>query len=482
MKRINHDDPRWTDFVLSELPEHEMAALRQVMENDAAVQTVLAETDQLACLIREGFSNEVYELGESRREAIRKAGRIPDKGTVVSMTRRRRDWVRPAAVAAAAALMVGCFLWVMQQIPVGEDKTASISNVADSRYREVVRRQILLGSAPRVTRPMAGGAGAPLNALTEEIPVVLPEVPTEFIEEEYLMLRKLWDEYPERFIEEVQTATSKAQLSMLSHIAPMADNPFISAESKPESVVPVVSGTASYQVVERFVRGEMKLPPRGSVRIEELINHLSYGDDGGANLGKIRLSVEVASCPWDRELILMGVLLENGSEAVVASETDVIVTMDPDLVKSYRLMGYAGREDPEIEGNSGPSSAGLAPGRSNYVLYQIRPRDWSGTEFQKVMARVSLRAGVPAGELVVPVTSPPKDWMLASSNLKTAVALSAWGMVLRQSPFGSPLTHFDIGRMAKSALEETDASELKRREAMQLILDSLPLFEIDSGS
>ena len=107
MKRINHDDPRWTDFVLSELPEHEMAALRQVMENDAAVQTVLAETDQLACLIREGFSNEVYELGESRREAIRKAGRIPDKGTVVSMTRRRRDWVRPAAVAAAAALMVG---------------------------------------------------------------------------------------------------------------------------------------------------------------------------------------------------------------------------------------------------------------------------------------------------------------------------------------------------------------------------------------
>ena len=192
--------------------------------------------------------------------------------------------------------------------------------------------------------------------------------------------------------------------------------------------------------------------------------------------------MEIASCPWDRELILMGVLLENGSEAVVASETDVIVTMDPDLVKSYRLMGYAGREDPEIEGNSGPSSAGLAPGRSNYVLYQIRPRDWGGTEFQKVMARVSLRAGVPAGELVVPVTSPPKDWMLASSNLKTAVALSAWGMVLRQSPFGSPLTHFDIGRMAKSALEETDASELKRREALQLILDSLPLFEIDSGS
>ena len=97
------------------------------------------------------------------------------------------------------------------------------------------------------------------------------------------------------------------------------------------------------------------------------------------------------------------------------------------------------------------------------------------------MARVSLRGGIAAEELVVPVTLVPKEWALASNNLKSAVALSSWGMVLRQSPFGGPLTHFDVGRMAREALQSVDATDLKRREALQLILDSLPLFEVDAG-
>ena len=482
MKPINHEDPRWTDFALGELPEHEMASLRRIAANDAAVQAALSETDELAALMREGFRSEVLELGESRREAIRKAGRIPAPESVVSMQPRRRDWLRPAAVAAAAAGLVGCFLWVMQQIPVGEEDSIAASISSGSNDREAVRRQILLGNAPRATRSTVGGLGARHGMLDEELPVILPEVPREFIEEEYLALKALWDENPKGFAEEVRAATENAQLSLLSHIAPMADNPFISTEAKPQSVVPMVSGTASYHVVERFIRGEMTLPPRGSVRIEELINHLSYSDEGGANADGIKLSVEIASCPWDEELALMGVLLQNESDEVVATEADVILTMDPGLVRSYRLIGYAGREDPEIGVNHGPSAAGLSSGRSNYVLYQIRPHGEASRNIERIMARVSLRTGLGAEELVVPVAYPPKQWTLASSNLKAAVALSSWGMVLRQSPFGGPLTHFDVSRMAREALEGADASELKRREALQLILDSLPLFEIDSGS
>ncbi|HCQ39447.1 MAG TPA: hypothetical protein DIV39_09860, partial [Verrucomicrobiales bacterium] len=152
MKPINHEDPRWTDFALGELPEHEMAALRRVAANDSAVQAALSETDELAALMREGFRGEVLELGESRREAIRKAGRIPAPETVVSMQPRRRDWLRPAAIAAAAAGLVGCFLWVMQQIPVGEGDSIAASIASGSSDREAVRRQILLGNAPRATR------------------------------------------------------------------------------------------------------------------------------------------------------------------------------------------------------------------------------------------------------------------------------------------------------------------------------------------
>ena len=59
------------------------------------------------------------------------------------------------------------------------------------------------------------------------------------------------------------------------------------------------------------------------------------------------------------------------------------------------------------------------------------------------------------------------------------MALSAWGMVLRQSPFGGPLTHLHVGELARGALDTTDSSDLKRREALQLVLDALPLFEVD---
>jgi len=482
MKHINHEDPRWTDFALGELPEHEMNVLRRFAAKDADVQAALRETEELTALMREGFRSEVFELGESRREVIRKAGRAPAPETVISMQARRRDWLRPASIAAVAAGLVGCALWVMQQIPVEETGAAATSNSVSLSYRETVRRQILLGDVPQATRSTAAGVGVAVEARNEHFSVILPEVPREFIEQEYLALKALWDDNPEGFAEQVEAAAEKAELSLLSHIAAMADNPFISAEAKPQSVVPIASGTASYHVVERFVRGEMKLPPRGSVRIEELINHLSYSDDRGASVGGVKLSVEFASCPWDEDLALMGVLLQNDSDRVVASEADVILTMDPDFVKSYRLIGYAGREDPEVPANRAPSTGGLVSGRSNYVLYQIRLQEKEWRDSQKIMARVSLRAGIAAEELVVPVTRVPKEWVLASNNLKTAVALSSWGMVLRQSPFGGPLTHFDVGRMAREALQSVDATELKRREALQLILDSLPLFEVDAGS
>ena len=66
MKNSNHEDPRWTDFALGELPEHEMNSLRRIVAKDAEVQAVLSETEELIFLMREGFRSQVFELGESR--------------------------------------------------------------------------------------------------------------------------------------------------------------------------------------------------------------------------------------------------------------------------------------------------------------------------------------------------------------------------------------------------------------------------------
>lgn len=474
MKRIDSEDPRVTAYALGELPEHEAAELRRVAEEHPAVQAALDETRTLAGLIRGGFSGESLELGEARREAIRRAGRSPAPENLRSIQCRRRDWFRPAAVAAAAAALVACVLWMMQQIPVGENEL--VREATEAGQREAVRMQILLSPTPRSARPIAGGTTPLPRAPEDDAYPMLPEVPSEIVDEEYLALRGLWQKDPEAFFASVRSAAREINLPILSRMAFLADSPFVSTREEARSTVPIVSGTASYHLVERFIRNEKRLPPRNSVRTEELINQVSYPDDGDADLDGIKLGVEIVRCPWDRELALLGVLLRNESGRVIAEDAVLQVEADPEFVGSYRLIGYAGRPAPEGKGGV---SGGLSPEKSNYVLYQFRPSAPEIFNTHRVVARVSLGVGAEGSELIVPVTTPPRDWGLASNNLQTAVALATWGMVLRQSPFGGPLTHLHIREFAEDALHGSDPSDLRRREALQLILDSLPLFEIE---
>ena len=63
MKHIDSEDPRLTAYALGELPEHEAAVLRSLVEDDPALRSALAETNALAGLIRSGFGEESLELG-----------------------------------------------------------------------------------------------------------------------------------------------------------------------------------------------------------------------------------------------------------------------------------------------------------------------------------------------------------------------------------------------------------------------------------
>ncbi len=222
------------------------------------------------------------------------------------------------------------------------------------------------------------------------------------------------------------------------------------------------------------MRTEHRLPPRSTVRIEELINHLDYEDAGDADLNGVRLGAELVRCPWDRGAILMGLLLHNGSGQPIARDALLEVEFKPDHLRSYRLIGYAGMvgEKPNRES----VARGLAPGKSNFVLYQLEPLDHEVFERHLVLARVGLRLGDdnPSG-LIVPVASPPRDWGNASNNVQTATALGAWGMLLRQSSYRGEISANLLQELAQDARSGAPEGDLARREAMQLILDPLLL-------
>ena len=70
--------------------------------------------------------------------------------------------------------------------------------------------------------------------------------------------------------------------------------------------------------------------------------------------------------------------------------------------------------------------AGLAPGRSNFVFFELDPVTDKDLEERWVMVRVGLSLGDGlSGGMIVPVMSPPRNWSGATDNFQTAAVLAA---------------------------------------------------------
>lgn len=78
------------------------------------------------------------------------------------------------------------------------------------------------------------------------------------------------------------------------------ENPFHSARENPLSTFAIDVDTASYSNVRRFLR-QQQLPPRGAVRIEELINYFPYEYSPPTGELPFSVTVEIAGCPWNAD-------------------------------------------------------------------------------------------------------------------------------------------------------------------------------------
>jgi len=78
----------------------------------------------------------------------------------------------------------------------------------------------------------------------------------------------------------------------------IVENPFVSAKASPLSTFSIDVDTASYANVRRFLTRKV-LPPRGAVRIEELINYFPYKYKPPTGKTPFAVHVETASAPWN---------------------------------------------------------------------------------------------------------------------------------------------------------------------------------------
>ena len=78
------------------------------------------------------------------------------------------------------------------------------------------------------------------------------------------------------------------------------ENPFVAVNQHPLSTFSIDVDTASYANVRRMLTSG-QLPPKGAVRIEEMLNYFSY--DYSQPTGDVPFStnIEIAECPWKPE-------------------------------------------------------------------------------------------------------------------------------------------------------------------------------------
>ncbi len=76
------------------------------------------------------------------------------------------------------------------------------------------------------------------------------------------------------------------------------DNPFLTVQENPLSTFSIDVDTASYANVRRFLMGG-NLPPKGAVRIEEMVNYFTYDYPQPQGADPFSSTLEVATCPWE---------------------------------------------------------------------------------------------------------------------------------------------------------------------------------------
>ena len=100
--------------------------------------------------------------------------------------------------------------------------------------------------------------------------------------------------YERELSQEEQVPSPDFNTETYDHVV---DNPFLAVRQNPLSTFSIDVDTASYSNVRRFLN-QGQLPPKGAVRIEELVNYFDYNYAPPTDEHPFSANVEVFDCPW----------------------------------------------------------------------------------------------------------------------------------------------------------------------------------------
>ena len=192
---------------------------------------------------------------------------------------------------------------------------------------------------------------------------------------------------PNRFDEEASS----------ERYAEISENPFLETSRAPLSTFSIDVDTASYANVRRFINGG-NIPPKDSVRIEELVNYFEYDYPQPISDVPFSVTTEVAKTPWNSKHKIVQIGLQGKKVSLDNAKPSNLVF----------LLDVSGSMQGELE---------LLKNSLRVLVNQLTPKD-----------RIAIVAYAGASGLVLPSTSVgDKNKILSALNMLESGGSTAGG-------------------------------------------------------
>jgi Ca-activated chloride channel family protein len=386
---MNIDDPRLTAYALGELSDEERAALEKELSGDEEAREFVNATRAFTTELRTALrAEETPGLTPDQREKI--LGNRSHSNVIEARSRFVAYWitgiaaavvltgvlgvvvVRPAQQKATGVAAVNPVEPTMENVPVQVALTpAPVAQASASPQTSTLLAMVQPTPAPLLiekTQPEVhrwreelkdklDAATAPIPA--EEGPVfgVRAGKSTTAVASMTRQAQGALRESSERAdFYEKRAAIAQTQEAVLvpgggfntAAFDSLPENPFLAVKENPLSTFSIDVDTASYSIVRRMLH-EGNLPPKGAVRIEELLNYFKYDYPEPREGEPFSVNLDSANCPWapGHRLVRVGLKGRAIPTERMASNlvflVDVSGSMSPDdrlplLKRSLRLL------------------------------------------------------------------------------------------------------------------------------------------------
>jgi hypothetical protein len=504
MTRIDPDDPKWTAYVLDELDADERAAVELELNASEEARGIVEELRVAAAMMKTELRSAVTveSLTDQQRNTI-----VAAAGPI---RRERRSykpqwfWITGFSVAASAIIAIVLIVGEKQPVPLSPAVAGNSQPVVQSKSvapaegastppdKQPSAKEIPSKQPPQRNESIIQGA----RLSDETRDATTADAPKGAVEAEKKDAGKANGDTQKRedFRRQFEQAaeplavTNFAPASAPKALDEKADKIVTGAK---EMVVPppppaapmapiaraLPAGTggtiganriampppSSYLSVRGFINQNM-LPPRNTVRVEDMVNYFTYDYPQPAANNVLTASIESAAAPWNEQhrLVRIGVhgidrRVQGLMSTVPARNVSIAVAFDSAIAQDHRFIGS----------EEGPRPiANLNPGQSATLLYEIVPAGKSAGPITVTINYVEPTLNQ-TRSLVFRYVDSGNSFAGSSSDFRFAAAVASFGMILSDSPYKGTATIDGVRRIVADSIG-TDSNGM-RREFLQLV-------------